>query len=330
MKPRFDLIIIGAGPAGLACGIEAKRRGWSFQIFDKGCLVDSIYRYPVNMIFFTTADLLEIGNVPMIVSDPKPTRVDGLKYYSRVVEHFDLPIRDYERVLEVSGREGSFRVRTRDRHGDERAYECGMVIVATGYYDNPNLLGIPGEELPKVSHYYREAHPYFKKKVAVIGGNNSSAEAALEIFRNGGEVILIHRGPEVGRKIKYWVRPDIENRIQRGEVRAFFNSRALEIRPREIVIDTPDGQVVEENDFVLAMTGFHPDAPFLESMGIRINPDDGAPIHDPETLETNVKGIYLAGSIVAGKETNKIFIENGRFHGERIFSVLEQRAALAD
>ncbi len=328
---NLDLIIVGGGPSGLACAIEAKKRNWNFTVLEKGCVVNSIYRYPVNMIFFTSAELLEIGDIPLIVSDPKPNRADGLKYYRRVVDHFDLPIRDYEEVTRLSGSEGDFTVRTVDRHKQRRTYRCAMAVIATGYYDNPNLLGIPGEDLPKVSHYYTEPHPYHRKKVAVIGGSNSAAGAALELYRSGAEVTLIHRWPEVGRSIKYWVRPDIINRIKRGEIKAFFNSRVTEVREREILLSTPEGELALENDFVLAMTGYHPATEFLSSMGIEIDPETLAPAHDAETLETNVKGIFVAGAIVAGKMTNKIFIENGRFHGERIFEMLpDSRPALAD
>ncbi len=324
MNSKLDLIIVGAGPSGLACAIEAKKRALKFQVIEKGCVVNSIYRYPVNMIFFTTADLLEIGGVPMIISDPKPTRVDALKYYRRVIEHFELPIRDYEQVTGVTSDDNGFRVETRGRLGAEAVFRSSMVIIATGYYDNPNMLGVAGEDLPKVSHYYSEAHPFYRKRVAVVGGNNSAAEAALELYRNGVDVTLIHRGSEMGRKIKYWVRPDIVNRIERGEIRAYLNSSVREIRETEISLATPEGEVVLENDHVLALTGYHPDTAFLTSMGIEIDPDTLAPKHDPETLETNVKGLYIAGSIAAGKMTNKIFIENGRFHGGQIFRGLGQ------
>ena len=320
MSQLLDLIIIGAGPAGLACAIEARKRGLDFWVLERGCLVNSIYKYPVNMTFFTTADLLEIGDVPMIISADKPKRIDGLKYYRRVVEHYELPIRDYEEVLTVQGSLGDFLVKSRDRLGNPHHYRTCRIVVATGYYDNPNLLGIPGEDLPKVSHYYTDPHPYYGKNVAVIGGNNSAAESALELFRSGSKVTLIHRGEHVGSKIKYWVLPDIENRIKNEEIPALFSSRVVEIRPQSIVVETPGGIVELDNDFVLAMTGYHPDSRFLRQMGIRVEPETHIPDHDPETLETNVAGIYLAGSICAGKMTNRIFIENGRFHGGQIFS----------
>ena len=315
----LDLAIVGAGPAGLAAAIEAKRRGLKFWVLEKGCVVNSIFHYPVNMTFFTTADLLEIGGVPMIISSEKPKRVDGLKYYRRVVDYFDLPVRDYEPVVSVTGEEGDFRVETQPRSGGTRSYRTQRVIVATGYYDNPNRLGIPGEDLPKVSHYYAEAHPYFRKKVAVVGGNNSAAESALELYRSGAEVTVIHRGEAMGNAIKYWVLPDINNRIERQEIAAYFNSRLVEIGERDITIATPEGERRLENDAVFAMTGYRPDSSFLTGMGIRVDPETLAPEHDPETLETNVKGIFLAGSIVSGRMTNRIFIENGRFHGEQMF-----------
>ena len=320
MSELLDLVIVGAGPAGLACAIEAQKRNLDFRVIEKGCLVNSIYRYPTDMKFFTTADLLEIGDVPMIVSTEKPRRVDGLKYYRRVTEHYELPVRDYERVASVEGEEGDFRVTTADRTEAEHVYHCRRVIMAIGYYDNPNLLEIPGEELSKVSHYYSDCHVYYRKKVAVIGGNNSAAEAALDMYRNGNvEVTLIHRGETVGGEIKYWVLPDIKNRIQRGEIKAYFSSTVREIRESEIVVSTPQGVTTLENDFVLAMTGYHPDVDFLSSMGIKADSQTCIPSHDPETLETGVKGIYLAGAIVSGKMTNRVFIENGRYHGMQIF-----------
>ena len=320
MSAKLDLIVIGAGPAGLACGIEAKKRNLDFVILEKGCIVNSIYHYPVDMTFFTTADLLEIGDIPMIVSSEKPKRLDGLRYYRRVAEHFGLPVRDYERVVSVEGERDNFRVRSVNRLGEAEDRQCGRIILATGYYDNPNLLGIPGEDLAKVRHYYSDCHPYHRKKVAVIGGNNSAAEAALDLFRNGGaEVTLIHRGEAMGRQIKYWVLPDINNRISRGEIMAYFHSTVEEINETEVRISTPEGEKTIPNDFVLAMTGYHPDVDFLRGMRIEVEEDTLIPQHDPETLETSVSGVYLAGSIVSGRMTNRVFIENGRFHGGQIF-----------
>ncbi len=320
MREKLDLIVIGAGAAGLACAIEAKKRNLEFTVIDKGSVVHSIYRFPVNMTFFTTANLLEIGDVPLVSSEEKPKRADALKYYRRVVQHYQLPVRDYEEVLSVEGRDGDFTVHTRDRFGEEHRLRCEKVIVAIGYYDNPNYMNIPGEDLPKVSHYYSEPHPYFGKKVLVIGGKNSAVEASLELFRNGVDVTMVYRGPELREHIKYWILPDILNRIRNGEIRAFLSTEVLEIRERDVVLETPEGRLELENDYVLAMTGYRPDAPFLRSLGIELDPDTLIPSHDPETLESNVAGIYLAGAIVSGRMTNRIFIENGRFHGGQIFA----------
>lgn len=319
MEKKFDVTIVGAGPSGLACAIEASKQGFDHVVLEKGCIVNSIYHFPVNMTFFTTADLLEIGDIPMIVSSDKPKRVDALRYYRRVSDYFQLNVRDYQKVLSVEGEDEDFSVRTEDRVGQPHLFRSRKIILAVGYYDNPNLLGIPGEDLPKVSHYFNEPHPYFHKRVAVIGGNNSAAEAALELYRNGVEVTLIHRGKGLGKSIKYWVRPDIQNRIDRDEIAALFSSRVTEIREREIIVSTAEGEVILPNDFVLAMTGYHPDAGFLKKMGIEVDLETYIPKHDPETLESNVPGIYLAGSLISGRLTNRIFIENGRFHGAQIF-----------
>lgn len=329
MSEVYDVIIIGAGPSGLACAIEARSRDLNFLVIEKGCIVNSIYHYPENMTFFTTAELLEIGNIPMIVRDPKPKRPDALKYYRRVVSHFELPVRDFEKVTSVNKEGALFLVKTRNRFDEPQAYATRTVIIATGYFDNPNFLNIPGEDLPKVNHYYQDPHPYFGKKVAVIGGKNSATIAALELFRNGSQVTLIHRGEALRREIKYWIMPDIQNRIKNGEVQALFSSRVTEIRDREIVVETPQGKRVLENDFVFALTGYHPDTRFLEQIGIRVDAETYIPEHDPQTLESNVPGVYVAGSIISGKLTNRIFIENGRFHGEQIFPHLEESLKLA-
>jgi thioredoxin reductase (NADPH) len=320
MDRTLDCLIVGAGPSGLACGIEARRRNLDFLIVEKGTVVNSIYHYPTHMTFFTTAELLEIGNVPMTVSAEKPKRLDGLKYYRRVADHFALPIHDYEEVRNISGSDEDFRVATRDRLQTDHCYRARKVIIATGYYCNPNLLNIPGEDLPKVSHYYADPHPYFRKRVAVVGGKNSAAIAALELYRNeASEVTLIHRGRELSDHVKYWILPDINNRIKNGEITAYFGAQLIEITPTEIRIGTADGVKTLPNDFVLLMTGYHPDMAFLRSVGVETDEKTLCPRHDPETLETNVKGIYVAGAVLSGRNTNEIFIENGRFHGEQIF-----------
>ncbi|HXK61817.1 MAG TPA: YpdA family putative bacillithiol disulfide reductase [Acidobacteriota bacterium] len=320
MDHLHDCIIIGAGPAGLACGIEAKKRNLDFLIIEKGTVCDSIYHYPTHMTFFTTSELLEIGGVPMVVSTEKPKRVDGLVYYRRVANEFQLPIKDYEEVLGISGQEGDFRIATRDRWAVDHCYRSRRIIIATGYYANPNRLGIPGEDLPHVSHYYLDPHPYFRKKVTVVGGKNSAAIAALELYRNGAaEVRLVHRGPAMSSEVKYWILPDINNRIKNGEIKAHFNTRLIEIRPQEVVLATPQGTEVYTSDFVLLLTGYQPDVQFLRKVGIEVGEEDLAPRHNPETLESNVKGIYLAGAVLSGRNTNEIFIENGRFHGSQIF-----------
>jgi thioredoxin reductase (NADPH) len=313
-----DVAIIGAGPTGLACGIELKRRGLSAVLLDKGCLCNSLYNYPTNMVFFTTPELLEIGDVPMTSFGDKPTRIEGLKYYRRVAEHYGIDVRQYEPVGSVDGAPDDFRVHSVDRYGRAHEYKVRRVILATGFYDIPNPLGCVGEELPKVTHYYKEPHPYWNTDVAVIGAKNSAAIAALELFWTGARVTLIHRGPAISNSVKYWIKPNIENRIKAGEVKAYFNSTVTEIRSAEIVVATPEGEVTIPNDFVLAMSGYRPDLPFLASMGIALQAETQKPVTDPKTLESARRGIYLAGVIVAGMHTNEIFIENGRFHGKAI------------
>lgn len=314
----LDAIVVGAGPTGLACGIELVKRGLRARLFDKGCLTNSLCNYPTNMVFFTTPELLEIGGIPMTCLGEKPVRVEALKYYRRVAQHYQLDIRQYEPVLGFEGEPGAFRVRTRDRNGSEHEYACRFVILATGYYDRPNLLGVPGENLPKVSHYYREPYPYFDQDVLVIGGKNSAAIAALELYRAGARVTLVHRREKLSDSIKYWIRPDIENRIRNGEIRAYFQTTVREILPEAVILATPDGEVTLKNDFVFALTGYHPDTEFLARHGIRFDEATQRPRVNPETLESERPGVYLAGVVVAGMHTNEIFIENGRFHGEKI------------
>jgi bacillithiol disulfide reductase len=312
----FDVGIIGAGPAGLACGIEAKRAELSHIIFDKGCVVNSLAHFPINMVFFTTPELLEIGDLPLISAHEKPTRLEGLKYYRRAVETYHLNVHQYERVEGVSGNNGDFSIHTRERLGHTRVYNARKLIVATGYYDNPNRLGIPGEDLPKVSHYFTEAHPFYNQEVAVIGGRNSAIEAALDLFRNGSRVTLIYRRAEFSSSVKYWIKPDIENRVKRGEIKAHFNTQVLTVRPDTVVIQNSNRKEELKNDFVFALTGYRPDESFLRSLGIELNPLDLKPTIDPGTFETNVPGIHMAGANVAGLKNNEIFIENGRFHGK--------------
>lgn len=314
----FDVAVVGAGPTGLACGIELKQRGVSATIFDKGCLLNSIYNYPTHMTFFTTPELLEIGGIPMTSIREKPTRTEALKYYRRVAEHYALNIRQYERVDRVDGEDGDFIVRTVDRLECPHAYPAKKVIFATGYYDLPNRLAVPGEVLPKVIYYYREPHPYYDTDVAVIGAKNSAAIAALELFWTGARVTLIHRGPGISDHVKYWIKPNIENRIKSGEIRAYFQSQLIEVSPDAIRVTTPEGEVRLKNDFVFAMIGYRPDTEFLAAHGITIDPATLRPHTDPETLESDRRGIHLAGVIVAGMHTNEIFIENGRFHGRQI------------
>jgi bacillithiol disulfide reductase len=322
---RADVIVIGAGPTGLACAIEAQRAGFKAIAIDKGCVVNSIYNYPANMSFFTTPELLEIGDIPFSTSRQKPTREEALEYYRKVAEHFNLDIRQYQWVKTVMGRDGEFNITATDRLGRIYDYQARKLIVSTGYYDMANEMGIPGEDLPKVFHYYREPHPYFDTDVLVIGGKNSAAISALDLWRHGARVTLAYRGPRMHSHVKYWILPDIENRIKNGEIVAYFNSSVREIEPDYALVDTPDGLLRLKNDFVFAMTGYHPDYDFLRSMGIELSRDQCRPVCDPETLESNVPGIYVAGVIVAGSRTNEIFIENGRFHGRQIAAHLRQQ-----
>ncbi len=322
-----DVLVIGAGPTGLACAIEVQKVGLKALIIDKGCVVNSIYNYPANMVFFTTPELLEIGDIPFNTAHQKPTRQEALEYYRRVAEHYRLHIFQYQWVKTVTGEDGKFRVTATDRSGGVHDYLARKVIVATGYYDLPNLLDIPGEDLPKVFHYYREPHPFYDSDVVVIGGKNSAAEAALDLWRHGARVTLVHREAQLHNHIKYWVRPDIENRIKNGEITACFSSTVEEIGDSFVVVNAPEGPIHLKNDFVFALIGYHPDFDFLTSMGIELGTEQCRPVCDPETLESNVPGIYVAGVIVAGSRTNEIFIENGRFHSQWIAADLKEKLA---
>ena len=318
MTESFDVVVVGAGPTGLACGIELQQRGLKTVLVEKGCVVNSIYHYPTNMSFFTTPELLEIGNIPMTSLNDKPNRTEALKYYRRVAEHFQLEIRQYQRVDRIAGEDNAFQVFTTDRLECRHVYQARKIVLATGYYDVPNMLDVPGETLDKVLHYYKEAHPYYNHDVAVIGAKNSAAIAALELWWTGARVTLIHRGPGLSDSVKYWIKPNIENRIKNGEIRAYFNSRVVEIQRDLIRVATPEGDVSLKNDFVFALIGYRPDLAFLSSTGITLEPTTLRPRTNPETLESARAGIYLAGVIVAGMHTNEIFIENGRLHGRLI------------
>lgn len=314
----FDVVIVGAGPTGLACGIELKRRGIGAVLIEKGCVVNSLYNYPTNMVFFTTPELLEIGDIPMTSLNEKPVRAEALKYYRKVAQHYQLDIRQYQRVDRIAGSDGAFVTHATDKNGCAHSYASKKVILATGYYDVPNLLNVPGEDLPKVIHYYKEPHPYYDQDVVVIGAKNSAVIAALELWWSGARVTMVHRGTEIHPNVKYWLKPNIENRIKNGEIPMYWRSRINEIRPASVLIETPEGVRELKNDFVFAMTGYRPDVEFLEAHGIRFDPVMRRPYTNPETLESDRKGMYLAGVIVAGMNTHEIFIENGRFHGKQI------------
>ena len=314
----FDVVIVGAGPTGLACGIELKRRGVNAVLIEKGCVVNSLYNYPTGMVFFTTPELLEIGDIPMTSLNEKPVRGEALKYYRRVSEHYKLDIRQYQRVEGITGDDGAFVTHAVDAKNTPLTYLSKKVIFAMGYYDVPNLLNVPGEDLPKVIHYYKEAHPYYNHDVLVIGAKNSAAIAALELWWTGARVTLVHRGGEIHKNVKYWIKPNIENRIKNGEITAYFKSHVVEITEDFVRIATPDGERTIKNDFVFAMTGYRPDTTFLGAHGIVFDAETERPYTNKDTLESDRKGIYLAGVLVAGMHTNEIFIENGRFHGKTI------------
>jgi thioredoxin reductase (NADPH) len=324
MNP-FDLICIGAGPTGLACAIEAKRAGLRPLVIDKGCLCNSLYHYPVNMVFFTTPELLEIGDLPLTCAAEKPTRTEALKYYRKCAEHYALELRLGESVETVTGSNGRFLVHTRNGLGATAQYAASKLVVATGYYDLPNLLGVPGEDLPHVSHYYTEPHPFWQNDVVVVGGKNSAAEAALDLYRSGVRVTLVHRRAELGSTIKYWVRPDIENRIKANQIRAMFETRVKRIEPGRVWVSNHSGEQSLPAVQVFLLTGYHPDFTFLRSLGVSLDAATNKPEMDLVTHESNVPGIYLAGVVIGGNNTSEIFIENGRFHGKQIVAALTGR-----
>lgn len=314
----FEIVIVGAGPVGLACAIECEKNKLKYTILEKSCLANTIYHYPTNTILFSSPELLEIGDIPFIISTEKPTRNDTLNYYRRVADYYNLKIRQYEKVERVEGAKNDFWIKT----NRNRVYRSNFVVIATGQYDNPNYLNVPGENLTKVSHYYTEGHPFYRQHVAVIGGQNSAVEAALDLYRHGAYVTLIHRRSSLGDSVKYWIRPNIENRIKENKIRALFNTVVKEITEEAIVVQKADGTTEKiRNDFVFAMTGYRPNLDFLKSLGIKIESND-TPVHNPETLETNIPGMYIAGVITAGAAGSKLFIENSRHHGKIIIDCI--------
>jgi thioredoxin reductase (NADPH) len=337
-----DLLIVGAGPSGLAVAIAARQHGLDSVVVERGVLVNSIFHFPVHMVFFTTPELLEIGRLPLVTPFEKPTRIEALRYYRRVVDTYDLQISVHEEVVSIEREDdGIFAVTTRPTHPatepgrgpratpaeGQRVRRARAIVLAIGYYDLPNYLNIPGENLPHVNHYYNDAHPYYQQRVVIVGGKNSAAEAALELFRAGVHVTLVHRQAALGDSIKYWVRPDIDNRIKEGSIAARFESKVLEITPKEVIIERQGQRESLPAEAVFLLTGYHPDAELMMKAGINCDPDSLMPDLDPDTYETNVPNIFLAGGCVAGRNTGSIFIENGRFHGDKIIKALGERLA---
>ena len=316
----LDVLIIGAGPIGIACALESKKRNLNYVVLEKGALTNSLFNYPLNMTFFSTSEKLEIDNIPFISNNPKPTRNEALEYYRRVTTSNALNINLYETVIDVNKTPNGFKVQS-----DKSIYNAKKIIIATGFYDIPNLLNVKGEDLPKVFHYYKEAHPFTLQDIAVVGASNSSVDAALEIYRKGGNVTMIVRGDAIGDRVKYWAKPDILNRIEEGSIKAYFNSEIKEIKPSEIIINSPKGEKTILNNYVIALTGYKPNFKFLETAGVEFSTDGKSiPNYDSKTMESNVKGLYLAGVICGGKETHKWFIENSRVHAKMIADHIEQ------
>jgi thioredoxin reductase (NADPH) len=336
-----DLLVVGAGPAGLAVAIAAQQAGLDYEVLEKGALVNSIFHFPRNQVFFTTPELLEIGGLPFVTPYDKPTRPEALRYYRRVVESLSLRLTLGEETVAIARSGEGFELRTRaSRAASQAALEPSRsrgegdptrlrrarnVVLACGYYDNPNRIGVPGEELPHVSHYYVEAHAYYGRRVVVVGGKNSAALAALDLYRNGASVTLLHRRASLSDSIKYWIRPDIENRLKEGSISKRFEARVVEIGEHAVTIECPKGREELAADAVFLLTGYHPDRRLLEGAGVRVDPATFVPEHDPQTFETHVSGLFVAGAMVSGNMTNRIFIENGRFHGEAIVGAIRGR-----
>jgi putative YpdA family bacillithiol system oxidoreductase len=321
IKKTKDVLIIGAGPIGIACALECKKKGLDYVVVEKGALTNSLYNYPLNMTFFSTSEKLEIGDIPFISNNPKPNRNEALEYYRRVATSNNLHINLYETILSVEKVNECFKIIS-----EKNNYTTKKVIVSTGFYDIPKMLNIPGEELPKVMHYYKEAHPFVMQKVIVVGASNSAVDAALEIWRKGGDVTMVVRGPKIGERVKYWVKPDIENRIEEGSIKAYFNSEIIKITKNEVFIQTPKGPKILDNNFVIALTGYKPDFKFLKSLGVQFSEDGNYfPKYNTETMESNVEGLYLAGVICGGLETHKWFIENSRVHAKIIIQDISKK-----
>jgi len=326
----YDLVIVGAGPAGLAAAIAAKEHGLRTVVLEKGVVVNTILHFPLNMVFFTTPELLEIGGLPFVTPYEKPTRAEALRYYRRVVDTFQLAIEMGQTVTAVTKEGELFAVATSSADGPRR-WLARAVVIATGAYDLPNRMDIPGEDLPHVSHYYTEAHPYFRKKVVIVGGANSTADAALEMYRAGVHVTIVHRGDDWHKGLKYWVRPDLENRVKEASIVARMGASVTRITAKAVEIVRKDGTPESlPADAVFLLTGYHSDTTFLANAGVTFDPVGLEPTHDPETFETNVPGVYVIGNVTTGKQTNRIFIENGRFHGKKVVDVIAQRLAAQD
>ncbi len=330
---QIDLAIVGAGPCGIAAGVAARKAGLDARLFDRGPLTSSLVDYPPYMTFFSSAERLEVGGVPFVIDRGKPGREEALAYYRRVTEHFDLDVRQYEEVTEVAGRAGDFRVSTRETRGEEASHHCRAraVAVATGAFHEPNLLEVPGEDLPKVKHYYDEPQPYWNQDVLIVGGGNSAVEAALEVYRAGGRVSFVHFADDLDEGVKPWIRPDIENRFEKGEIPVRWRTRVEEITPTSVILrDVETGETWEiPNDWVLAMTGWRPDPVLLRSIGVSVDRETREPTFDPDTMETDVPGVYVAGVLAAGDDANRIFIENGRHHGRKIVAHLTEGREVA-
>ncbi len=322
----LDVIIVGGGPCGLACAVAARRQGLSHLMIEKGPFLNTLVRFPETMTFFSSAELLEIGDIPFALPHSRPTRAEGIAYFQKVAQRENVQMRTYEPVVDVTGRFGDFHVKTVDRTGQERHYRSRAVVIATGYYDSPRMLGVPGEELDHVKHFYDKPYLYFRQRVIVVGARNSAAQVALELFRHGADVTLVHRGPDVSDRVKSWIRPDLDARLRNGEIKAYFNTVVERIeRDKVHLVQDGERRFTLPADFVLAMTGYEPNHSLLKKLGVGIDPETGEPMYDEDTMETNVPGLYLAGVAAGGYDPNILMIENGRFHGPKIAAHLAQR-----